>query len=353
MTKGAVTMKAGIIGCGKIFPMHAVSIKKQPLVQLAAVCDSNGELAEKTGKQYGCSYYTDYQEMIAKEKLDTVHICTPHYLHAEMAIYALEHGIHVLTEKPMAIELKDAKQMEEAAEKNGRVLMVSFQNRFNPGSLLIKKTLEAGELGSILSARASVTWNRSDEYYSKSDWKGTWEKEGGGVIIDQAIHTLDLMNWFIDSEVQWVDATISSRAHKTIKVEDCAEGLIHYKSGLNASFYAMNYYTYDAPVEIELHCEKGMVNLTGEKAVIAFHDGRQLAADRNPMETFDFGNVKQYWGVGHMKEIQNFYSCLAERKHPRNTAGEVMSTQELVCAIYKSGKEGRVIPIKCKSISTP
>lgn len=339
-------MKAGIIGCGKIFPMHAVSVGKQPHVQLAAVCDSNGELAEKTGKQYGCSYYTDYREMIAKEALDTVHICTPHYLHAEMAVYALEHGIHVLTEKPMAIELEDAKRMEEAAEKNGRVLMVSFQNRFNPGSLFIKNTLMSGELGLILSAKASVTWNRSDEYYSKSDWKGTWEKEGGGVIIDQAIHTLDLMDWFINSEIQWVDATISSRAHKSIHVEDCAEGLIHYKNGVNASFYAMNYYTYDAPVEIELHCEKGMVNLVGEKAVITFDDGRQLSADRNPTETFDFGNVKQYWGVGHRKEIQNFYSCLAEGRLPRNTAKEVMAAQELVCAIYKSGKEGNTVTLR-------
>ncbi len=103
--------------------------------------------------------------------------------------------------------------MISAAEQNGVVLGVIFQNRYNPGSKLVKAMLESGQLGRIISSKLSVTWKRTDEYYSRSDWKGTWDKEGGGVIIDQAIHTLDLARWLVDSEIEFVDATISNRTH--------------------------------------------------------------------------------------------------------------------------------------------
>ncbi|MGB4187979.1 MAG: Gfo/Idh/MocA family oxidoreductase [Limnochordia bacterium] len=118
-----------------------------------------------------------------------------------------------MIEKPMSISLADAYEMISAAEQNGVVLGVIFQNRYNPGSKLVKAMLESGQLGRIISSKLSVTWKRTDEYYSRSDWKGTWDKEGGGVIIDQAIHTLDLARWLVDSEIEFVDATISNRTH--------------------------------------------------------------------------------------------------------------------------------------------
>lgn len=336
-------IRAGIIGCGSIFPMHAVSVAGLPDAQLAAVCDTKEETAKKAAERYHCNYYLDYREMIEREGLKVVHICTPHYLHPQMAIYAAAHGLHVLTEKPMAINLEDARAMQKAAEEQGIIMQVSFQNRYNPGSLLIKNTLCSGELGRLFSARMTLHWNRPEEYYRSSDWKGTWDKEGGGVIIDQAIHTLDLMNWFIDSKIEAVEASLHTRFHKTIEVEDCAEGIINYSNGVTASFYAINYYSYDAPVEIELHCEKGIVKLTGEKAVITFQDGRQLIADRSPDEFMDYGFVKQYWGVSHRKEIEELYHCILTGEKPRNTVEEVIKTQELVCAIYKSGRERRRI----------
>lgn len=341
--------RAGIIGCGNIFPMHAVSVSQQPNAELVAVCDNKPAVAAAAAERYHCRFYTDYRQMIDAEHLDVVHVCTPHYLHREMAVYALEHGANVLTEKPMAITLEDALAMQQAAIENKKILQVSFQNRFNPGSLLIQNTLRAGELGKILSARMLVAWDRSDAYYSHSDWKGTWEKEGGGVVIDQAIHTLDLMNWFIGEPPAFVDAAIHNRAHQIIQVDDCAEGVIGYSSGLLASFYAYNYNTWDAPIEIFLHCEKGTAELRGERATICFRDGRQWMADRDPEEKFSFGNVKQYWGVSHLKEITHLYQCLEEETIPRNTADEVMVTQRLVCAIYESGKSGKRISLAEKA----
>jgi len=336
--------KAGIVGCGNIFPMHAVSVGKLENAELMAVCDVKEDRAKAKAKEFNCKYYLDYKEMIDKEELDVVHICTPHYMHAPISIYASNAGKQVLTEKPMSISLQDAEAMIKAADDSKTTLGVIFQNRYNNGSVLLKETLQSGALGRILSGKAIVTWNRSDEYYSKSDWKGTWDKEGGGVIIDQAIHTLDLMRWLVDSEIDYVDANISNRAHNIIEVEDVAEGVIKYKNGVVTGFFAINYFTYDAPVEIELHCEKGIAKMVGNRGSIHFNDGREYIADVNPNETFDYGNgVKGYWGTSHTKQIRNYYECLGKGVKPEITGKDAVKTQRMICAIYESGKTGKRI----------
>ncbi len=330
--------KVGIVGCGNIFPMHAYPVTQLETTELVAVCDVKEDRAKAKAKEFGCDHYTDYKEMIDKAGIDVVHICTPHYMHAPIAVYAANAGKHILTEKPMSIKLEDAKAMNEAAKKNGVTLGVIFQNRYNPGSRLIKKTLDDGTLGRIFSGKLSVTWDRSDEYYSKSDWKGTWDKEGGGVVIDQAIHTMDLMRWFVGSEIEYVDANISNRAHDIIEVEDSAEGVVKYKNGVVTGFYAVNYYTYDAPVELELHCEKGIAKMAADRASVKLNDGREFIADNDPNETFDYGKVKSYWGVSHVKQIKDFYENVEKGLQPPINGEEAIKTQEMICAIYDSGK---------------
>jgi len=345
-TVGGLTMKqyrVGIIGCGSIFPMHSISVARQVNAKLVAVCDIKEERAKARASEYNCAYYLNYREMIDQADLDVVHICTPHYLHAPMAVYAANKGVHVLTEKPMSISLADACEMIGAAEKNGVVLGVIFQNRYNPGSKLVKEMLVSGQLGRIISSKLSVTWKRTDEYYSKSDWKGTWDKEGGGVIIDQAIHTLDLARWLVDSEIEFVDASISNRTHSLIEVEDAAEGVIKYKNGVLTCFYAVNYYGYDAPVEIELHCERGMAKISADTGTVILNDGREFKAAPDPKEFIDYGNVKHYWGVSHIKQITNFYQALAQGIEPEITGKDAVKTQALVCAIYESGKKKQKI----------
>jgi len=333
--------RVGIIGCGNIFPMHSISIGQQENAKLVAVCDIKEERAKAKAEEYHCSYYLDYREMINKANLDVVHICTPHYLHAPMAVYAANHGVHVLTEKPMAITLTDAHAMVDAAKKNRVTLGVVFQNRYNPGSRLIKETLNSGKLGKIISSRLFVTWKRTDDYYSKSDWKGTWDKEGGGVIINQAIHTLDLALWFTDSEIEFVEANIYNRTHVNVDVEDVAEGLIRYKNGVISCFYANNYYGYDAPVEIELYCENGIAKLTSDSGMVCLNDGCKMEANPNQQEFISYGNVKQYWGVSHIKQITNYYNALGQHIRPDIDGMEAIKTQELICAIYESGKRKR------------
>lgn len=335
--------RVGIVGVGNIFPMHALPVINNEVCELVAVCDNKEDRAIKAAEEFNCNQYFDYKEMIDKENLDVLHICLPHYLHAEVAIYALSNQVHVMTEKPMSIHFKDAQDMVQAAKDNNKTLGVIFQNRYNPGSQLIKKTLESGELGKIISSKLSVTWDRSDDYYSKSDWKGTWEKEGGGVIIDQAIHTMDLVRWFVDDEIDSIDANISNRGHAIIEVEDSAEGMIRYKNGVTTAFHALNYYGYDAPVEIELYCEKGLAKMVADKGTILFNNGREYSADADPTENFEYGDVKQYWGVSHIKQINLFYEALAKGQEPAINGQEAMKTQKMICAIYDSGKEGKTI----------
>ncbi len=341
--KGGVKMKqlrVGIIGCGNIFPMHAQSIKDREDAEIVAVCDSKEDRAKEKADQHNCAFYTDFNQMFKVEKLDVIHICLPHHLHAPVAIEAAKQKIAILTEKPMAIKYEDAVEMVETARAENVTLGVIFQNRYNPGSKLIKSMLVNGELGEIKAGKLSVTWDRSDAYYQNSDWKGTWDMEGGGVIIDQAIHTMDLMRWFVDSELKYVDASISNRAHEIIEVEDAAEGVIAYKNGVITAFHAINYYTYDAPVEIELHCEKGIAKMVADRAVVTLNDGREFIADNNPLETFDYDSgAKGYWGVSHVKQINNFYDSLRDNKTPTISGAEALKTQQMIAAVYESGKK--------------
>lgn len=338
-------LKVGIIGCGNIFPMHAASVQKREDAELVAVCDNKVERAEEKAKQLDVSAYYDYEEMFEAEDLDVVHVCLPHHLHAPATHAATKRGIHVMTEKPMAITYEDAKEMLEGARKNNVLLGVIFQNRYNPGSQLIKEMLLNGKLGAIKSGKCSVTWDRSDAYYQNSDWKGTWDKEGGGVIIDQAIHTLDLMRWFADSDLKYIDASISNRAHEQIEVEDAAEGVIAYQSGAVTAFHTINYYTYDAPVEIELHCEKGIAKMVADRATVNLTDGRSFVADNSPLETFTYDSgVKGYWGVSHVKQINNFYDVLAGKDSALYIPPEeALKTQEMVNGIYQSGQQKKRI----------
>lgn len=343
--------KIGIIGCGRISPFHGMPAKAQDCTRIVACCDLREERAKDRAALFGCKKtYTDYKEMITKEKLDVVHICLPHYLHSPVAIDAMNLGCHVLTEKPMAISFKQAQDMVETSKKTGKTLGVIFQNRYNAGSQLVKKALDSGTLGKILSARCTINWCRTPEYYTSSDWKGTWDKEGGGAIIDQAIHTLDLMCWFIGygengSNLDYVDVSIANRHHKgIIAVEDCADGMIAFKNGILASFWCMNYYCHDAAIELELPCEKGIAKITAEEARVTLYDGHEFVARPNPNEVFDYGGGPSYWGASHAKQIDDFYASLCEGETPEINGELILNTtHKMIMALYDSGKKKEVI----------
>ena len=336
-------LKTAIIGCGNIFPMHAAPVRNIDEAQLVAVCDCKPERMEKAAADLGCAGYTDVDEMLAKEKPDVVHICTPHYLHAPLAIQAMKSGCHVMTEKPMSIRREDAWQMLQTASETGRTLGVIFQNRYNAGSQLMRESIDNGALGRVIAARMILTWDRSESYYSKSDWKGTWEKEGGGVIIDQAIHTMDLMRWLIGEKVSSVKAAFSNWNHPSSQVEDTAQGRIEFENGVYGCFYAMNHFCTNSPVMLELECEKGRAVMEGPRARVLLNNGKELYAKEDPADIFEYGDIKRYWGTSHVKQIRNFYRYLLGREELYITAQDAYETQKMVCAIYDSARENKAV----------
>ena len=180
--------------------MHVTTVVYRDDAELVAVCDIKKDIADKSAKKFGTKAYYDYERMIEEVKPDIVHVCLPHYLHPVASRFAIEHGVNVLCEKPIAIDYKSGEENVALAEQKCVNYGVIFQCRYNDASQLVKKTLLSGELGKIISARSTLTWYRPDSYYKNSDWKGTWKYEGGGVIINQAIHSMDLVNWFIGSD---------------------------------------------------------------------------------------------------------------------------------------------------------
>ena len=336
------TLNVGIIGCGTIFPMHAESIKRVKGVKIAAVCDIKQSRAADKARSLGCNAYSDYKEMFSSESLDAVHICTPHYLHLPMIIEAARRGINVLTEKPMALNPSDAKKEVAAAKKAGITFGVILQNRFNPGSVLVKKRVLDGSLGKLKSARLVLSYCKPDSYYKKSDWKGRKDKEGGGVVIDQAIHFLDILRWLSPSPIEYVESKVARRFHSFINVEDSAEGVIKFKSGFYASFYLINYYSYDDDPEIEIDCQKARVNIVKDSAKILYFKGKDEKAEPKKNEYIDYGDgVRDYWGYCHYNQIKDFYDSLRAGKKPAITGEDALKTQELVWAIYESSRRNK------------
>jgi len=342
--KDSKLFKAGIVGCGTIFPMHAESLTNTPGVKISAVCDIKAARARKAAKKYNCRPYSDYQEMLCKENLDVVHVLTPHYLHPSMSIQALNKKINVLTEKPVSIDPDDARKMIAAAKKNNMKLGVILQNRYNPGSQLVKKNILNNKLGRIKSAKLVLSYSKPDSYYRKSDWKGRFKLEGGGVLIDQAIHFVDVLVWLINDKVDFVEANTARRMHKFIEVEDLAEGVIKFKKGAYVCFYLINFYSYDADPEIEIDCQNARVRMVKDSARIGFYDGKILEAKPMPGQYIDYGKGRRdYWGYCHWIQIKDFYQALKENRQPQINGLEALKTQEIIWNIYKSARTGKRI----------
>lgn len=323
-----MSIRVGIIGCGVIAPNHLLPLNEFSETEIVAVCDIVGEKANKYANEYNCKAYTDYKKMIENENLDSVHICLPHYLHREVTIYALSKGLDVLCEKPMAIHYEDALAMQEAANKYSKRLGVIFQNRYNDGARFAKKIIKIGKLGCIKSVYADVIWGRDQAYYDSAEWRGKWSTAGGGVLINQAIHTLDLLRYLIDSEVVDIKSCVSHKGPTTVEVEDTAEGLITFENGERGIFYFTNNSLGDINPRINVEGEKGRIELRGPSAKVYYKDGT-IEYSRTNKNAKVIG--KACYGLGHFKQIEDFYS-----ETPKiDMLGEAIKTQKLLEEIYK------------------
>ena len=331
-------LRAGLIGCGNIFAMHAYSLKALDGAVVAAVCDIDKKRADDAGEKFSCRVFYDYKEMIDSGEIDVVHVLTPHYLHSEMCLYALEKGLFVICEKPMAITDKEALAMYEAGKKSGGKLAIIFQNRHNPESVFAKEKIESGLLGKPLGAKVIVTWRRSDEYYAADAWRGTLDQEGGGVIINQAIHSFDLVRWLLGKEVISVEANIENRMHPTIEVEDEAAGIVHFEDNVNAVFFATNNNSHDDAIEVALHYENAKIRIMDGIAEIKYNDKTIEKSEMDKSIMIDFGTgAKTYWGVSHYRQLEKMYKAFAEGGTDFYLE-EGYKTFKMIDMLYKSGR---------------
>ena len=327
MTTEDKLFRSALIGCGGIAQQHAAVLRDMEDVRLCAVCDIKPERAEQLARETGARAYADAKEMLEKERPDAVHIAAPHPLHAPLAALAARMGIHVLTEKPPAAFREQWDGFEELKSAPGRV-GVCFQNRFNGAVREMKRMLDGEDTGRLLGARAEVYWYRGAEHYAHSDWRGSWETEGGGVLINQSIHTLDLLVWLL-GRPELIGCTMSNRhlAH-VMEVEDTVEATLRF-GGARALFFATTAYCRNDPVEIDIVCENAVLSMRGDELTVT-KDGRS--------ETRNYSLAplpgRDYWGTGHTACIRAFYDSLKTGGPFMNDIDSVRDMMRLMYDMY-------------------
>lgn len=325
--------KACVVGYGAIGPVHAAALEQCSEAKLWAVCEVNKERAEKCKEQYGCRIYGDFDEMLKDPEIDVVHICTPHYLHQPMAKKALLAGKEVVLEKPAAMNRAELTELIRIAEETKTKVCVMLQNRTNNSLAKLHEIIQTQkDLGQMKGICAFLTWDRTPEYYQADAWRGKWATEGGGLLINQAIHTLDIVDW-LGGGVESVKASISTkRLGDVIEVEDTADALLMMKNGCRGIFFGSNCYSGNSPMRVEVEFEK---------VRFRYADSKLYRIEGNEVSVLEDDNKasmgKAYWGNGHFQVIDAFYRGEENRYTDLNGAVHAM---ELLFAFYESAKQG-------------
>ncbi|WP_314521624.1 Gfo/Idh/MocA family oxidoreductase [uncultured Lelliottia sp.] len=329
------TLNAALIGGGAIHSCHVIALRQMPGVTLRALADINSEVGLKLAMAYQCRFYQDYQEMLLDDEIDVIHICTPHFEHKRMILAALAAGKHVFCEKPVGMNGGEITEIAHAAQNAAGLLGVCYQNRLNPTSQRIRRELAEGEMGKMLSIKAVLTWSRSGAYYTESPWRGRFATEGGSLLINQAIHTLDLMQWFAGGVTRLKGVVDSGELADVTQAEDSAMATLHFTNGARGLFYATNCHTIDSPLLLEIHCENGTLQLCDNALWRLCNSERvKLVSDASPN-----GVAKSYWGLGHQHAIGDFYAAIQNpEKADYTDIREAGKSINLVEAIYRSSQ---------------
>ena len=332
----------GIIGGGMIGPYHAEAIRMIPEAKLVAVATSREDTARRFAEKVQVdSWYTDYRELLKRDDIQVVNICTPPYLHEEMVLAAAEAGKHVLVEKPIAINLRQADTMIDACEKAGVKLGVIFQYRFSEAAQKLKKAVETLLFGRLFLGDVYVKWFRTGEYYQSASWRGLWSKEGGGALINQSIHAIDLLQWFM-GPVEWVEG-VCQTVHHRIEVEDLGLALIRFQSGAVGVIEGSTALYPGFPQRIELHGEKGSAILEGDR--IAFWKFQDNTVPMDLLQKGEVLNTSSSPTAGfspeyHRRQIQDFLEAIRDNRPPLVDGIEGRKALEIVRAIYLSSQNG-------------
>jgi len=329
-----MTTYIGLIGGGNISETHARAARAIPDVQIAATFGRNREKIDRLSREFGGTSYSDFDAFLAHRPMNLVAIGSPSGLHAKQGIAAARQGLHVLTEKPIDITLDRADELITAAGDAGVKLGVFFQDRCKPDIVRVKNAVDGGIVGKPILADARVKWYRPPEYYGKSHWRGTLALDGGGALINQAVHTLDLMLW-IFGEVKSVQATCKTALH-AMEAEDTLIATLEFKSGSLGVLQATTSVFPGYPRRLELSGSEGTLIIEQDRLLAA--DLKNPATDLKKTSEAD-GNLSSSSPVvsdtrGHQAVLEDFLHAIRADTRPRCDGHEGRRSLALVQAIY-------------------
>ena len=337
-------IRIGIVGCGRISKNHFASIEKHSEnLELVSVCDNNSEVLKNHQEKYQVNGYLSLDEMLNKEQLDIVSICTPSGLHSEQAIKIAEKGVHVLSEKPMATRWADALKMVKACDDAGVHFFVVKQNRRNSTLQLLKRAVQEKRFGRIYMVHLNVFWTRPQAYYDSAKWRGTWELDGGA-FMNQASHYVDLIDWLIGpvDSIQAMTATLD----RDIEVEDTGVLNVRWRNGALGSM-SVTMLTYPKNYE-------GSITILGEKGTV-----RVGGVAVNEIQDWQFADEKDYdqqikeanyettsvYGFGHPLYFKNVIDVLRGKAEKETDGREGLRSLEILIAAYLSARDGKTISL--------
>lgn len=324
-------MKIAIVGAGAIARVHMKALLSLDTAP-AAICDIDPARARELLDEFSMDLpiFTDYERMLTEFSPEVVHICTPHHLHADMVVSALEKNVHVLCEKPLCIREEEIPRILAAERKSSATLGVCHQNRYNPANLFFKDHI-AGK--AVSAAHGEVVWRRDREYYRSGEWRGKWATEGGGVLINQALHTLDLCQWFFGLPTAVTATTATLAVAGVIEVEDTAACCFLGETPF--TFFATNGAAVNLPVCTRARVDGIDVVLQPHSVVI---DGKTAFREEQVVVL-----GKPCYGNGHLRLLENFYRCLKDGEPFPINGEEAVKVIRLILAVYKS--HGKQIPL--------
>lgn len=335
-------MRFAVIGAGAIGTVHARLIDALgDEAELVAVVDQNLERGGKLAEQYGARAYATPAEAYATEELDAVGICLPSALHADVAIEALEAGKHVIVEKPVDITLEAADRLIAAQRATGLTVSVISQRRFQPPVAQIRAAIDGGALGRVTSGIAESAFFRPQSYYDGDDWRGTLAVDGGGALMNQGIHALDLLVWMLGRPVR-VSAQTGRLAHEGIEVEDLAGASIVFESGAIGLMLASTAAYPGRPVRLTIHGDEGTAVLDDDAlAYFASANGEPPSASA-PAGPDGWGATE----LAHLEQYRDFVAAVREGRPPAVTLEAGRRSLATVLAVYESARTGRPVELE-------
>ena len=349
-------MRYALIGCGRISPNHIAAAKKNE-VEIVALCDVvEVNIIDKIKKfdlPSTINKYTDYIEMLEKEKPELVAIATESGKHAEIALKCMDYGCNLIIEKPIALSIEDADKIIEKANRLNLKVCACHQNRFNKSIQKIREAVEKNRFGRLFHGTAHIRWCRDHEYYDRANWRGTWEQDGGA-LMNQCIHNIDLLRWMMGDEIVEVVGMTDRLHHNYIEAEDLGIALIRFKNGAYGIVEGTtNVYPKNLEETLYLFGEKGTVKAGGQSVnIIEEWRFADMLDDPEEVKRQFHENPPNVYGYGHTPLYTDVIEAIEQNRKPYVDAEAGKRALELVLAIYKSQLTGEIIRLPLKEFST-